>query len=171
MPLSKLQLHSFWTSLIDGNERSTSRPSCFTPGKNHGTITHWTGGWVCPKVGLDCCGEEKISCLYCDSNPRSSSLKVYLTFDKSKDNITNTSPSERTLSLPTISLISCHAIMTLLTYYDSLKNIYSSILLLACMHTLPQMTSGKCSVHPWHLSIPTLVFLVFPRPSTQKWRW
>lgn len=25
--------------------------------------------------------------------------------------------------------------MTLLTYYDSLKNIYSSILLLACVHT------------------------------------
>jgi len=25
--------------------------------------------------------------------------------------------------------------MTLLTYFDSLKNIYSSILLLACMHT------------------------------------
>ena len=83
VPLSKPKLHSFWTSVIAGNEWSISCPSCFTPGKNHGTVTNWTGGGVCPKTGLDCSRGEKISSHYRDLNPGSSSLKVYLTFDKS----------------------------------------------------------------------------------------
>ena len=35
-------------------------PAALTPGKNTGT--HFTGGWVGLRAGLDGCGEEKISC-------------------------------------------------------------------------------------------------------------
>jgi hypothetical protein len=42
----------------------TSRP-CFTPGEKI-PGTHWTGGWVGPRVGLDT--EEKYSCLCRGSN-------------------------------------------------------------------------------------------------------
>jgi hypothetical protein len=38
---------NFLTSALDGGEWSTSRPGCFTP------CTHWIGGWVGPRGGLD----------------------------------------------------------------------------------------------------------------------
>jgi hypothetical protein len=37
----------FWTSALDGGERSASRLNRFTPG------THWRGGWVGPTAGLN----------------------------------------------------------------------------------------------------------------------
>jgi hypothetical protein len=37
----------FLTSALVGGEWSTSRPGRFTPG------THWIGGWVDPRAGLD----------------------------------------------------------------------------------------------------------------------
>jgi len=37
--------------------------------------THWIGGWVGPKAGLDTVVRRKIPSLYRDSNPRSSSPK------------------------------------------------------------------------------------------------
>jgi hypothetical protein len=43
---------AFSTLALDGGEWSASNPGCFTPG------THWIGGWVSPRAGLDS-GEEK----------------------------------------------------------------------------------------------------------------
>jgi hypothetical protein len=44
--------HTFLTSALVGGEWSASRPGRFTPGKRtHGT--HWIGGWVNPRTGLD----------------------------------------------------------------------------------------------------------------------
>jgi hypothetical protein len=39
--------HVFFTSALVAGERSASRPGRFTPG------THWIGGWVGPRAGLD----------------------------------------------------------------------------------------------------------------------
>jgi hypothetical protein len=48
----EVQLHVFLTSALDGGEWSTSRPGCFTAGEIDPS-SHWIGGWVGPKVGLD----------------------------------------------------------------------------------------------------------------------
>jgi hypothetical protein len=40
-------IHIFLTSALVGGEWSTSRPGRFTPG------THWIGGWVDLRAGLD----------------------------------------------------------------------------------------------------------------------
>jgi hypothetical protein len=45
----------FLTSALVGGEWPASRPGRFTPGERV-PCTHWTGGWVDPRVGLD---EEK----------------------------------------------------------------------------------------------------------------
>jgi hypothetical protein len=42
-----VESHIFLTSAISGGEWSASRPGSFTPS------THWIGGWVDPKAGLD----------------------------------------------------------------------------------------------------------------------
>jgi hypothetical protein len=42
-----VQIHVFLTSTLVGGEWSDSRPSRFNPG------THWIGGWVGPRAGLD----------------------------------------------------------------------------------------------------------------------
>jgi hypothetical protein len=42
-----VQIHVFLISALVGGEWSASRPDCFTPG------THWTGGWVGPRPGVD----------------------------------------------------------------------------------------------------------------------
>jgi hypothetical protein len=45
--------YSFMTSALDGGEWSASRPGrAFTPGEST-PGTHWTGGWVGPRAGLD----------------------------------------------------------------------------------------------------------------------
>jgi hypothetical protein len=42
----------FLTSALVGGEWSASRPGRFNPGERiHGT--HWLGGWVDPRTGLD----------------------------------------------------------------------------------------------------------------------
>jgi hypothetical protein len=46
-----VQIHIFSTSALAGGEWSASRPGRFTPG------THWIGGRVGPRAGLD--DEEK----------------------------------------------------------------------------------------------------------------
>jgi hypothetical protein len=46
-----VQIHIFLTSTLTGGEGSASRSGSFTPG------THWIGGWVQPRAGLD--DEEK----------------------------------------------------------------------------------------------------------------
>jgi hypothetical protein len=45
----------FFTSALAGGEWSASCPGRFTPG------THWIGGWVVPRAGLD--EVEKRKCL------------------------------------------------------------------------------------------------------------
>jgi len=46
-------------------------PTALTPGKVPGT--HWIGGWVGPRAGLDAVVRRKIPSPYRDSNPQSSS--------------------------------------------------------------------------------------------------
>jgi hypothetical protein len=47
-----IQIHVFLTSALVGGEWSASRPSRFTPGEG-ARGTHWIGGWVGPRAGLD----------------------------------------------------------------------------------------------------------------------
>jgi hypothetical protein len=42
----------FLTSALAGGEWSASRPGRFTPGEK-APGTHWIGGWVGPRAGLD----------------------------------------------------------------------------------------------------------------------
>jgi hypothetical protein len=45
-------IHIFLTSALVGGKWSASRPGRFNPGERaHGT--HWIGGWVGPRAGLD----------------------------------------------------------------------------------------------------------------------
>jgi hypothetical protein len=58
-PHEQLKLHAFFTSALDGDEWLFSRPGCSYPrGKNPGT--HWIGGWVSPKAGLDIVAKRKM---------------------------------------------------------------------------------------------------------------
>jgi hypothetical protein len=51
-----VQTHVFLTLALVGGEWSPSRPCRFTSGERaHGT--HWIGGWVGPRVGLDDVGK------------------------------------------------------------------------------------------------------------------
>jgi hypothetical protein len=45
-------IHIFSTSALVGGEWSASRPGRFTHGERV-PGTHWIGGWVNPKAGLD----------------------------------------------------------------------------------------------------------------------
>jgi hypothetical protein len=45
-------IHIFLTSALAGGERSTSRPDRFITGKRVAG-THWIGGWLDPRAGLD----------------------------------------------------------------------------------------------------------------------
>jgi hypothetical protein len=47
-----LQIHVFLTSALVGGEWSESQPCRFTPGER-ATSTHWIGGWLGPRAGLD----------------------------------------------------------------------------------------------------------------------
>jgi hypothetical protein len=47
-----VEIHIFLTSAVAGDEWSASRPGRFTPGER-APDTHWIGGWVDPRVGLD----------------------------------------------------------------------------------------------------------------------
>jgi len=60
------------TSVLGGGERSDLRPGHFTP-KERAPATHWIGGWVSPRAGLDTVVKRKIPSPSRDSNPRSSS--------------------------------------------------------------------------------------------------
>jgi hypothetical protein len=56
------------TSALDGGERSASRSSRFTP-RERATGTHWIGGWVGPRAGLDAVVKRKIPSPCRDSMP------------------------------------------------------------------------------------------------------
>jgi hypothetical protein len=45
-------IHIFLTSALAGGEWSASRPCLFTPGER-APGTHWIGGWVGPRAGMD----------------------------------------------------------------------------------------------------------------------
>jgi hypothetical protein len=47
-----VQIHIFLTSALVGGEWSASRPGRYNPGKR-APGTHWIGGWVEPKAGLN----------------------------------------------------------------------------------------------------------------------
>jgi hypothetical protein len=49
----------FLTFALDGGEWSASLPCCFTPGER-APSTHWIGGWVGPRAGLDAVEKRKI---------------------------------------------------------------------------------------------------------------
>jgi hypothetical protein len=54
--------------LLDLGNKWRSRPDRSTPGeKAHGT--HWIGGWVDPRAGLDTVEKRKISCPCRKSKP------------------------------------------------------------------------------------------------------
>jgi hypothetical protein len=55
-----VQIHIFLTSALAGGEWSASRFGRFTPGEK-AISTHWRGGWVDPRAGLD--NVEKRKCL------------------------------------------------------------------------------------------------------------
>jgi hypothetical protein len=65
-------LHAFLTLALDGGEWSASRPGRFTPWGN-ASGTHWIGGWVGPKAGLDAVVKRKIPSPCQDWNPQTSS--------------------------------------------------------------------------------------------------
>jgi hypothetical protein len=46
------EIHIFLTSALAGVERSASRKGRYTPGER-APGTHWRGGWVDPRAGLD----------------------------------------------------------------------------------------------------------------------
>jgi hypothetical protein len=52
----QIQIHVLLTLALVGGEWSASRPGSFTLGKRT-PDTHWIGGWVGPRAGLD--GTEK----------------------------------------------------------------------------------------------------------------
>jgi hypothetical protein len=64
----EIYLHTFLTSALDGREWSASRPGRFNP-TERAPVTHWIGGWVGPRAGLDAVVKRKIR----ESNPQSSS--------------------------------------------------------------------------------------------------
>jgi hypothetical protein len=47
-----VSIHIFLTSALSGGEWSASHPVRFNPGES-APGTHWIGGWVGPRTGLD----------------------------------------------------------------------------------------------------------------------
>jgi hypothetical protein len=62
----EVQLHVFLISALDGGEWSASWPGCFILGVRV-PATHWIGGWVGPRAGLD--AVTKNPCPFRQSNP------------------------------------------------------------------------------------------------------
>jgi hypothetical protein len=54
-----VQSHIFLTSALVGGEWSKSRPGRFTPGER-APRTHWIGGWVDLRAGLDDLEKRKL---------------------------------------------------------------------------------------------------------------
>jgi hypothetical protein len=55
----ELQLHSFLISAIDGGEWLVSRSGRFISGET-AVGTHWIGGWVGPRAGLEAVVKRRI---------------------------------------------------------------------------------------------------------------
>jgi hypothetical protein len=63
----RYSFYSILTSAIDGKSGQPHAPATLYPGERT-TGTHWTGGWVGPRAGLDKVGRGKILCLCRGSN-------------------------------------------------------------------------------------------------------
>jgi hypothetical protein len=59
------------TSALDGGERPDSRPGRFAP-RERAPGTHWIGGWVGPRAGLNTVVKRKIPSPRRESNPTTS---------------------------------------------------------------------------------------------------
>jgi hypothetical protein len=57
----------FFNSGLNGDEWTASRPCRFTP-EEIALVSHWIGGWVGPRFGLDAV-EKRKTCLYQESKP------------------------------------------------------------------------------------------------------
>jgi hypothetical protein len=64
----------FFTSALNGGEWSASRPGSFNP-RERAPGTHWIGGWVGPRAGLDAVVERKIPSPCRESNPRTATVQ------------------------------------------------------------------------------------------------
>jgi hypothetical protein len=47
-----VQIHIYLKSALAGGEQSASHPCCFTS-RERAPCSHWIGGWVNPRAGLD----------------------------------------------------------------------------------------------------------------------
>jgi hypothetical protein len=64
----EIQLHAFLTLALDGSVWSVSCPGYFTP-RERASSTHWIGGWVGTRTGLDMVVKKKNPCPCQESNP------------------------------------------------------------------------------------------------------
>jgi hypothetical protein len=62
----EVQLHAFLTSALDGSD--WLQPGRF-PLRERASVTHWIGGWVAPRTGLDALAKGKIPYPSRDSKP------------------------------------------------------------------------------------------------------
>jgi hypothetical protein len=62
------------TSALDGGEWSASRPGRFIP-RERAPFTHWIGGWVGLRAGLDAVAKRKIPSPRRELNPRTPILR------------------------------------------------------------------------------------------------
>jgi hypothetical protein len=60
--------YSFLTSALDGGDGQRHAPAALYPGERT-PGTHWTGGWVGPRAGLDTEARGRIRCPCRGSNP------------------------------------------------------------------------------------------------------
>jgi hypothetical protein len=65
----EVQRHAFWTSALEGDEWSASRPVRFSSGER-APGTHWIGDWVGPRTVLDAVVKRKIPSPRRESKPR-----------------------------------------------------------------------------------------------------
>jgi hypothetical protein len=65
----EVQFDAFLTSALDGGEWSASHPGRFTP-RERAPGTHWIGGWMGPRAGLDAVVNRKIPSPCRNWNPR-----------------------------------------------------------------------------------------------------
>jgi hypothetical protein len=71
---AEVHLHAFALT-IDGGEWLASRSGCFTP-RERAPGTHWIGGWVGYRAGLDTVVKRKIPSPRRESNPRTSIFQL-----------------------------------------------------------------------------------------------
>jgi hypothetical protein len=74
---AEVQLHAFLISALDEVEWSASRPGRFTP-RERATGTHWIGGWVSLRVGLDAVTKKNKS-LPCQESNHSCPTRTLVT--------------------------------------------------------------------------------------------